>query len=77
MRGVQAKESDSQAMTALGGKLQEITGEKMDHYLNIDFTGFTKFVDLLGGIEVNVEEDLVDTEYPDGNWGYMTFRVKK
>lgn len=55
-------------MGDLGDKLREITGEKMDHYINIDFDGFTKFVDLLGGIEVNVEEDLVDKEYPDNNW---------
>lgn len=77
MRGIRAKESPAQAMEDLGEKLREITGEKMDHYLSIDFAGFTKFVDLLGGIEVNVEEDLVDTEYPDNNWGYVTFSIKK
>ncbi|HBY75353.1 TPA: hypothetical protein DEG21_05960 [Patescibacteria group bacterium] len=40
----------------------------MDYYANIDFDGFTKFVDLLDGIEVNVPKDLEDREYPDGNW---------
>ena len=30
-------------MKDLGEKLREITGEKMDHYINIDFDGFTKF----------------------------------
>lgn len=64
MRGIRAKESPNQAMGDLGDKLHEITGEKMDHYLSIDFDGFTKFIDLLGGIEVDVTEDLVDTEYP-------------
>ncbi|MFA6090623.1 MAG: LCP family protein [Candidatus Gracilibacteria bacterium] len=77
MRGLRAKESQTQAMTDLGDKLREITGEKMDHYLNIDFDGFTKFIDLLGGVEVNIEEDLIDTEYPDNNWGYITFSIKK
>jgi anionic cell wall polymer biosynthesis LytR-Cps2A-Psr (LCP) family protein len=47
MRGLHAKESQSQAMEDLGNKIREITGEKMDHYLNIDFDGFTKFIDLL------------------------------
>ncbi|NCP77168.1 hypothetical protein GW830_03500 [bacterium] len=64
-------------MNRLGDKLYEITGEKIDHYLNIDFDGFSKFVDLLGGIEVNVKEDLVDTQYPDNNWGFVTFSIKK
>jgi anionic cell wall polymer biosynthesis LytR-Cps2A-Psr (LCP) family protein len=36
--------------------------------LNIDFSGFKKFVDVLGGIEVDVPEDLVDYEFPDDNW---------
>jgi anionic cell wall polymer biosynthesis LytR-Cps2A-Psr (LCP) family protein len=49
----------------------------MDHYLNIDFDGFTKFIDLLGGLEIDIEEDLVDKEYPDNNWGYTTFSIKK
>jgi anionic cell wall polymer biosynthesis LytR-Cps2A-Psr (LCP) family protein len=47
MRGLHEKESQSQAMEDLGNKIREITGEKMDHYLNIDFDGFTKFIDLL------------------------------
>lgn len=78
MRGLRAKESQAQAMGDLGDKLREITGEKMDHYLNVDFDGFTKFIDLLGGIEVNVEKDLVDTEYPSGeDLPYTTFSIKK
>lgn len=47
MRSIHAKKSPAQAMADLGDKLREITGEKMDHYLSIDFDGFTKFVDLL------------------------------
>ncbi len=76
-RGLRAKQSSTQSMKDLGDKMREITGEKMDYYLSIDFDWFTKFVDLLGGIDVNVEEDLVDKEYPDNNWGYMTFSIKK
>lgn len=65
-------------MGDLSDKIQEITGEKMDHYLNIDFDGFTKFVDLLGGIEVDVEKDLVDDRYPSGeDLAYTTFSIKK
>lgn len=65
------------AMAALADKVTEITGEPVDKYLNIDFFGFKKFVDVLGGVEVDVPEDLVDYEYPDENWGYQTFRIKK
>lgn len=64
-------------MRTLGGKIAEITGEKPDRSIQVDFRAFEKFVDVLGGLEVDVPEDLVDTEYPDDNWGYETFRVKK
>lgn len=50
----------------------------MDHYLSIDFEGFTKFIDLLGGVEVDVTEDLIDRQYPSGpDMAYMTFSLKK
>ncbi len=65
------------AMKWLADKVTEITGEPVDKYLNIDFSGFKKFVDVLGGIEVDVPEDLVDYEFPDDNWWYQTFRIKK
>jgi len=71
------KESEKNAMNYLKEKVEEITWEKIDYYANIDFDGFTKFVDLLDGIEVNVPKDLEDREYPDGNWWYEVFSIKK
>lgn len=61
----------------LAAKVSEITGQTIDHYLVIDFTGFKKVIDLLGGISIDVPEDLNDREYPDDNWGYEVFSVKK
>ncbi|EKE29896.1 MAG: putative transcription regulator [uncultured bacterium (gcode 4)] len=69
--------SESQAMKDLKDKVEQITGEKADYFLNIDFNWFIKFVDLLGWIEVDVPKDLTDTEYPDNNYGYETFSIKK
>lgn len=69
--------SENRAMSLLEDKVEQITWEKADYYLNIDFAWFIKFVDLLGWIEVNVPEDLVDKEYPDNNWWYETFSIKK
>lgn len=69
--------SESKAMTYLEDKVEEITWEKADYYFNIDFAWFIKFVDLLWWVQVNVPNDLVDTEYPDNNWWYETFKIKK
>ncbi|GAB0174438.1 MAG: hypothetical protein HHAS10_03170 [Candidatus Altimarinota bacterium] len=61
----------------LASKVSEITGQTIDHYFVIDFSGFKKVIDLLGGIAIDVPEDLTDREYPDDNWGYEVFTVKK
>jgi LCP family protein required for cell wall assembly len=65
------------SMQVLVDKVEEITGERVNRFLNIDFAGFTDFVDTLGGIDVEVPENIVDREYPDNNWGYQTFRLNK
>lgn len=69
--------SQWKAMTYLQEKVEEITWEKTDYYLNIDFDWFVKFVDLLWWVEIDVPKDLIDTEYPDDNWWYETFKIKK
>lgn len=42
----------------------KILGQPIDYGLRIDFNGFVKAVDLVGGIEVDVERTLDDYEYP-------------
>ncbi len=41
-----------------------ILGRKIDYYAGIDFEGFKKAIDVIGGVEVNVEKSFVDLEYP-------------
>lgn len=41
-----------------------ITGYSVPDYIAIDFTGFTKLIDNLGGIEVDVKKSYVDYFYP-------------
>ncbi|GAA1900227.1 LCP family protein [Streptomyces sodiiphilus] len=40
--------------------VESMTGIRMDHYLEIDFKGFEKIIDTLGGVEVTVTEPLED-----------------
>ncbi|CAL9583642.1 Polyisoprenyl-teichoic acid--peptidoglycan teichoic acid transferase TagU [Streptomyces sp. enrichment culture] len=42
--------------------VESITDLRMDHYLEIDFTGFQKLIDELGGVEVTTTEDISDPE---------------
>ncbi len=44
--------------------VQDITGLKIDAFAAVDFEGFVKTIDTLGGIEVTVEKSFKDYEYP-------------
>lgn len=61
----------------LAEKVSEITGQPIDHYMVIDFTGFKYIVNALEGIDIDVPKDVVDREYPDNNYGYTTFIVRR
>lgn len=44
--------------------LEEVTNQKVDYAVVVDFEGFEKFIDSLGGIEVEVETPFTDEEFP-------------
>lgn len=44
--------------------VKTITGLPIDSYVAIDFTGFTKAIDILGGVDVDVQKTFDDFEYP-------------
>ncbi|WP_055572381.1 LCP family protein [Streptomyces prasinopilosus] len=42
--------------------VEAMTGLRMDHYLEIDFSGFRELVDELGGVEITTTEDIDDPD---------------
>ncbi|MFD5459055.1 LCP family protein [Streptomyces olivaceus] len=40
--------------------VESLTGVRMDHYVEIDFSGFAKLVDALGGVTVTTDVDIDD-----------------
>lgn len=40
--------------------VEALTDVRMDHYIEIDFAGFARLVDALGGVTVTTEEDIDD-----------------
>lgn len=48
--------------------VKEITGKDIKLYALIDFDGFRRLVDAVGGIQIDVPEQLYDPEYPTANW---------
>ncbi|MGB3905259.1 MAG: LCP family protein [Anaerolineae bacterium] len=50
-------------------------GFPIHYYIRINFQGFRETVDYLGGITINVEEEIWDYRYPDGQYGYATVHI--
>lgn len=56
--------------------VSKITGQTIQYFGRIDFAGFKKIVDDLGGININVANAFTDYEYPNNNFGYQTITFK-
>ena len=61
----------------LSSIVSKVFGVPIHYYARIDFTGFRKVVDDLGGIDVYVENSFTDYEYPDYSFGYQTVSFKQ
>ncbi len=61
---------------ALAEKTVEQTlGRPVHHYVIVDFSGFRKIVDQLGGIDIVVPKAINDPLYPDENYGYKPIHI--
>jgi LCP family protein required for cell wall assembly len=49
--------------------IEQNFGIRIHYYAEVNFTGFERVIDALGGITVDVEKPLVDNEYPLPNYG--------
>ncbi len=55
------KSSETRLLTET---IERITGLKTDYFVAVDFQGFKKAIDVLGGVKVYLEKPLDDYQYP-------------
>lgn len=61
---------------ALAKKTVELNlGRRIHFFVLVDFTGFKKVVDTLGGIDIDVPKTIDDPLYPDENFGYKPIHI--
>lgn len=64
----------------LARELSEITGFNIKKYISIDMFAFIDVIDILGGIDVTLENDLIDPTYKvknNGVWSTLYYRKGK
>ncbi len=50
-------------------------GVEIDYYVRVNFQAFVDLVDLIGGIDIYVDEPIDDPTYPDYNYGYDPLHI--
>lgn len=71
------KSAQKNGIELLEKTVEDVSGLHMDYYVQLDFQGFTKIVDTVGGIDVYLENDIDDKTYPDSGYGYDPFYIEK
>ena len=55
--------------------MQYNLGVRVHYYVMIDFDGFRKLIDTVGGVDIDVPTTLDDYEYPTENYGTMRVHI--
>lgn len=64
------------AIDHLKKKIEETLGTEIQYWAMVNFDGFKEIIDIIGGIDVNVENAIYDPYYPkDGTYLYETFSI--
>jgi LCP family protein required for cell wall assembly len=50
-------------------------GIPVHYYIRVNFQGFREIIDYLGGITIDVQDEIWDYTYPDGQYGYSTVHI--
>lgn len=70
-------DNSKEALEELSSTISNLTGIPIQYTVKIDFNGFTKIVDALGGVDLVVEKDIYDPQYPKGETIYFEpFSIK-
>jgi len=71
------EQNPGKGMNSTREVVEKITGQPIQYYVRIDFNGFKKIIDTLGGIGITVDKTFTDTEFPqDEGIGYRTIKFE-
>jgi LCP family protein required for cell wall assembly len=57
--------------------VEQVLGIPINYYARVNFTAFEDLIDYIGGITVDVPEDIYDPEYPTEDYGTQVFSISK
>jgi len=70
-------EDSTKGLEHLKEKVEDLMGIPIHYYIKINFDGFKDLIDIIGGIDIFVEETIDDPYYPkDGTFEYEPFYIE-
>lgn len=57
--------------------VEDVSGLRIDYFVQLDFQGFVRIIDSVGGIDIYLENDINDPMYPNFSLGYDPFYIEK
>ncbi|MCH8518264.1 LCP family protein [Candidatus Gracilibacteria bacterium] len=66
-----------EAISRVKEVVKNVTGIQADYSVDVDFQGFKEIINAIGGVEVTLENNFVDNRFPNNNFGYQTFILRK
>lgn len=73
----QFKHGEPKGLEITKDAVSEFTGIDIHYGAVVDFALFEDGIDLLGGVDIFVPKDINDDRYPDSNFGYQTFVIRR
>jgi LCP family protein required for cell wall assembly len=74
-QGTDRSEASQDAMKEVALELGKALGIQIHGTMILDFSGFTEAVDAIGGVDVVVTKELIDTQYPANETDYKSIDI--
>lgn len=58
------KKKEGAGFTMVKSAVEEVVGQPVNYTLLLDFNGFKKLIDLVGGIDIQIENSFTDSKFP-------------
>lgn len=71
------KHGDKRGLEIVEKAIADFSGMEIHYAAVINFEIFEEAIDTLDGVKIFVPEDIVDPNYPDDNFGFQTFVIRK
>jgi LCP family protein required for cell wall assembly len=74
-KGMGKEDASKEAMNELKDAIGSLLGIEIHRVIKINFSGFIAGIDTIGGIDITLDADFTDPEYPGDHYDYVTFSL--